>query len=226
MKTIIEGDKIYLVDGENKYKAAIFTDHYYSLRIINGVPILEIDGVRMHLIKDFETPLEYSEEVVKKLGVKNDDLVLDCCGGLGNTAIEASKKGKNVISCEIREEILELAKVNPFSNEYFSKKIEIRNKDVFEEIKKFKENTFDKIIHDPPRFSKAPELYSSDFYRELYRVLKKNGKLFHYVDTIGKYRGRKIELEVERRLIKTGFNKIKYEKKLQGLLAIRGIPEL
>jgi len=220
VKLVIEGEILYLVNGKKKFKPALFTDHYYSLKLFNGIPILEIDGVRMHLVRDFSTPLEYSKEVIKKLSIRKEDLVLDCCGGLGYTAIAASKYAKKVISCEIKKEILELASYNPFSEEYFkNKNIEIRNVDVSLEIKKFESEEFDKIIHDPPSFSHAHEIYSSQFYKELFRVLKKGGVLFHYVGSVGRGRGRKIERDVERRLEAIGFSNFKYDEKLQGILA-------
>jgi hypothetical protein len=40
--------------------------------------------------------------------------------------------------------------------------------------------SFDSVIHDPPRFSLAGELYSEEFYREIFRVLRRDGRLFHY----------------------------------------------
>jgi predicted methyltransferase len=40
--------------------------------------------------------------------------------------------------------------------------------------------SFDSVIHDPPRFSIAEELYSEEFYQEIFRVLRRNGRLFHY----------------------------------------------
>jgi predicted methyltransferase len=220
MKAMIEGNEIYLVEGKKRFKPALFSDHYYALKLFNGIPILEIDGVRMHLVKDFGTPLEYSKEVVEKLGIRKTDFVLDCCGGLGYTAIAASKFAKKVISCEIKKEILELASYSQFSKEYFkSKNIEIRNADISSEIKKFEEEQFDKIIHDPPRFSHAPELYSSEFYKELFRVLNRGGILFHYVGSLGKGRGRKIEKEVEHRLEAAGFSNFRFDEKLQGVFA-------
>ncbi len=220
VKLIIEGEELCLLEGKNKFKPAFFTDHYYSLKLFNGIPILEIDGIRMHLVRDFSTPLEYSEEVVKKLKIRREDVVLDSCGGLGYTAIASSKHANKIISCEIKKEILELAGYSPFSEEYFkSKNIEIRNVDVFLEIRKFEDGKFDKIIHDPPRFSHAPELYSSEFYSELFRVLRKGGILFHYVGSLGKGRGRKIEKEVEHRLEAIGFSNFKYDGRLQGIFA-------
>ena len=39
----------------------------------------------------------------------------------------------------------------------------------------------DAILHDPPRFGIAGELYSQGFYYEqLARILKRRGRLFHY----------------------------------------------
>jgi predicted methyltransferase len=34
-------------------------------------------------------------------------------------------------------------------------------------------------IHDPPTFSLAGELYSGMFYQQLFRVLKRGGRLYH-----------------------------------------------
>jgi predicted methyltransferase len=52
--------------------------------------------------------------------------------------------------------------------------------DILEGIKQFSDNFFDEIIHDPPTFKYSPDIYSKQFYEELFRVLKKGGKLYHY----------------------------------------------
>ena len=75
-----EKGRLYEKTKEGIKKLAIFTDRYYSLRVFNGIPILEIDGVRMHLIKNFKNPLEYAKEVCKLLKIKKEDVVLDTCG--------------------------------------------------------------------------------------------------------------------------------------------------
>ncbi|MEW6749113.1 MAG: SAM-dependent methyltransferase [Candidatus Micrarchaeota archaeon] len=202
----------------------LFAGHYYKLKPYNGVPILEIDGLRMHLIRDFKTPLEYSEKVVKALkipdGAKAE--VLDTCMGLGYTAIEAAKQGgvKLVVTCEVSEAVVTLAQWNPFSDRLFKEDggILVMKGSVVDLIKDLQDGMFSFVIHDPPRLSHAPDLYSLDFYKQLYRVCKKGARLFHYVGSVGKGKGRNIEKEVSKRLFEAGFRKITYSALLQGLV--------
>jgi hypothetical protein len=64
----------------------------------------------------------------------------------------------------------------------------------------------DAVLHDPPRFGIAGELYSQKFYDQLARVLGKRGKLFHYTGTPNKLTtGRDVPSEVAKRLRKAGF---------------------
>ena len=66
--------------------------------------------------------------------------------------------------------------------------------------------SFDAILHDPPRFGIAGELYSQAFYDQLARVLKRKGRLFHYTGTPNKLTsGRDVPAEVARRLRNAGF---------------------
>ncbi len=204
-------------DGE-EFRLALFKDgNYYKLRLFNGIPILEIDGIRMQLVLNFRTPLDYSREVVKRLGIKKDDVVLDSCMGLGYTAIEASKKANLVLTFEISNAVYTLATWNPWSEELFSEKIEIRLGDISSEIKTLESGFFSAIIHDPPCFSKAPQLYSLEFYRELYRIARPGARIFHYVGHPRRSKGRKIENSVTKRLRAVGFTNIKYDARLQGI---------
>ncbi|MDH4293444.1 MAG: SAM-dependent methyltransferase, partial [Betaproteobacteria bacterium] len=62
------------------------------------------------------------------------------------------------------------------------------------------------VLHDPPRFGIAGELYSQVFYDELSRVLRRKGKLFHYTGTPNKLTsGRDVPGEVSQRLRRAGF---------------------
>jgi len=217
-----EEEFIYARKNHEVFKLALFENNFYKLRMFKGVPILEIDGLRMHSVKEFNNPLEYSKQVAKKLKIKKTDVVLDTCMGLGYTAIEASKKAKEVVTVEISDAVTELAKWNPWGNDVFkSNNITPIQGDVFKEVTQFRDKSFSVIIHDPPRFSKAGNLYSLDFYKQLYRVSKKNARIFHYTGSVGKSKKRKIHEEVRKRLSAAGFRKIKYEKKLQGLFAIK-----
>jgi predicted methyltransferase len=64
----------------------------------------------------------------------------------------------------------------------------------------------DAILHDPPRFGIAGELYSQAFYDQLARVLKRRGLLFHYTGSPNKLSsGRDLPREVQQRLQRAGF---------------------
>jgi predicted methyltransferase len=212
-----EKGNIYVEKGEAKHILSVFDGHLYKLKLFKGIPILEIDGLRMHLVKEFETPLDYSREIAGRLGIKSGDIVLDTCMGLGYTAIEASK-AKRVVTFEMNPPVLRLAEWNPWSRGLFTKRIEIHLGDVAEEIRQLDDDCFSVIIHDPPRFSRAPQLYSVSFYKELHRVAKPGARIFHYVGSLGRGKGRKIAEEVKKRLRKSGFADIKYDERLQGLL--------
>jgi predicted methyltransferase len=77
----------------------------------------------------------------------------------------------------------------------------------------------DAILHDPPRFGIAGELYSQSFYYELARVLKRHGRLFHYTGSPNKLTsGRDVPREVAKRLEQAGFQ---VQAIGDGLLAIK-----
>lgn len=220
---------LFAKKGTEVFKLAIFENGYHKLRLFNGVSVLEIDGLRMQLVKGFKSPLDYPKEVAKllfhsknKTGNRKQrtGVCLDTCTGLGYTAIEASNFANSVVTCELSEAVLSLARWNPWSEPLFeNRNIEVIQGDIALEIRNMKSGRFDKVIHDPPRFSRAGNLYSLDFYKELYRVMKKNGCLFHYVGSVGKGKGRSIPAEVTKRLKSAGFRNIKSIKRLQGLVA-------
>jgi predicted methyltransferase len=216
---------LYAERNGKMHRLDLFDKHYYKLRLYNGVPILEIDGLRMQLVKDFDTPLDYAKEVVKGLvvGSKKSAQVLDTCMGLGYTAIEASKHENvaSVITCEYAEPVITLAKWNPLSESLFEKdgKITVIQGSIAERIRKMPSSSFDFIIHDPPRFSHAPDLYSLEFYKELFRVSKKGARIFHYVGTLGAKKGKHIEAGASQRFSEAGFCRIRYVRRLQGIFA-------
>jgi predicted methyltransferase len=62
------------------------------------------------------------------------------------------------------------------------------------------------ILHDPPRFGIAGELYSQVFYDELARVLMPRGLMFHYTGRPNRLTsGRDVPAEVAHRLRAAGF---------------------
>ena len=75
----------------------------------------------------------------------------------------------------------------------------------------------DAVLHDPPRFGIAGELYSQAFYDQLSRVLRRKGRLFHYTGAPNRLTsGRDVPAEVARRLQRAGFAT---ELRLDGVLA-------
>lgn len=216
----VKGDFVYAWDGKELWKLAVFDNGLYRLRMMKGKPILEIDGLRMHLVKDFKDVFDYSKLVVKELRIKQSDVVLDTCMGLGYTAIAASRKADKVVTIELSPAVLAMAKWNPWSRELFElKRIEVvGEKSCFGYINKSEGEKFTKVIHDPPRFSKAGELYSREFYRGLRRVCKEGALLFHYVGGPGKKK-HDIMGEVASRLEECGWKVLKKHARLQGIIA-------
>ena len=53
--------------------------------------------------------------------------------------------------------------------------------DTFEVIQSFADAAFDRIVHDPPTLRLAGDLYSGEFYVDLFRVLRRGGRLYHYL---------------------------------------------
>ncbi|GBC71925.1 Polyamine aminopropyltransferase [Candidatus Calditenuaceae archaeon HR02] len=197
-----------LVSGELR-KVEVRAEHFYKL-VKSGVghaPTLEIDGIHMHRVKDV-----YPEEDAY-LKVKNassrlrNSVVLDTCTGLGYTAIWAAKLGAStIITVEKDVNVLKIAEINPWSWELDSGNITIVNDDTSRLIYSLPEEAFHVVIHDPPRFSLAGELYSGEFYAELFRILRPGGILIHYVGQPGaRSRGLRLYRGVVERLRAAGF---------------------
>ena len=91
--------------------------------------------------------------------------------------------------------------------------------DITEQIVTLPDESVDAILHDPPRFGIAGELYSQIFYEQLARVIKRKGKLFHYTGASNKLTsGRDVSNEVMKRLRHAGFAA---ELNGDGILAVK-----
>jgi len=212
-------DTVYFVKSGGVYKAAIASNGFYKL-VPTIPPTIEINGIRMHRTKG-TNPLQDTRNKVNAVKPGEGETVLDTCMGLGYTAIEASKRGAYVITIEKDPNVIELARINPWSRELFTGgKVQVIQGDAFEVVRKFRQGSFDAIIHDPPRFPLAGQLYSEEFYRELFRVLKPGGRLFHYVGNPGgRYRKKDLPRGVIERLRRVGFIKVKRVEEALGVVA-------
>lgn len=194
---------------------------YYKLVPTDQAPLLEISGVKMHIAKGIN-PFESAGKMAAQV-VKPGDRVLDTCSGLGYAASAALRLGaREVVSVELSATVIELRRRNPWSQEIYHPDVTLVQADIGDYIGGLEAESFDAIIHDPPRFSLAGELYGERFYRELYRVLKRRGALFHYTGNPYKVkRGDGFMEQAGKRLGAAGFGKVVKVAELMGLRAVK-----
>lgn len=217
----IEGKEnriFYLQDGELEL-LEIRGDGYYKLVPTDRAPLLEISGVKMHISKGTD-PFESAGEMAAQ-AVKRGDRVLDTCSGLGYAALTALKLGaREVVSVERSGTVMALRRKNPWSQGLFGGDALLVHADIDQYIRELAAESFDSVIHDPPRFSLAGELYGEGFYRELHRVLKRRGALFHYTGNPHRVkRGTSFIDQAAKRLKSAGFSKVVKVPELMGITA-------
>jgi predicted methyltransferase len=182
-----------------------------------GAPTFEIDGVKM-LPTATESPYEDARRKVDLVAVRGAS-VLDTCAGLGYYAAWCLAHGATrVLSFEKNPDVRWLREMNPWSPGP-DDRLDLRAGDVSVEVTALPDAAFDAVLHDPPRFALAGELYSRAFYGELARVLRRGGRLFHYTGAPNsRSRGRDLAAEVAARLRAAGFQA---RAALDGVLAVR-----
>jgi hypothetical protein len=196
------------------------TNRLYSLMPTARAPTMLISGIPMHRIKGTDPQRDTLEKVkaVKPVAGR----VLDTATGLGYTAIEVARTADSVVTVELDPAALQVARVNPWSQALFENPvITQRIGDSYDVVEEFDDETFTRIVHDPPVFSLAGHLYSGAFYAELYRVLERGGRLFHYVGDPESKSGRNTTRGVMRRLQDAGFSRVRRRPRAFGVLAIK-----
>ncbi|PZS03444.1 MAG: spermine synthase [Candidatus Chloroheliales bacterium] len=183
-----------------------------------AAPTTLVAGFLMHRIKDID-PLQDTRRKIAALAPISGN-VLDTATGLGYTAIEAGRTASHVTTIELDPGALEIARLNPWSQELFDNpKISQIIGDTAEVIQQFAAGHFDRILHDPPTLSLGGELYSAAFYAQLYRVLRRGGRLFHYIGDLSSNYGSRTVKGVTRRLQEVGFSRVTRKDEAFGLVA-------
>ncbi len=183
----------------------------YQLAPTSFRPILRISATQMHK-KPFLDRLE-KERITGR--------VLDGGTGLGYSAIVASMTADEVITIEWDPNVIEMATYNPHSAKLFEgENIRLIQGDITVEIQKFADRYFDNIIQDGGMPKSSGGFFSQSHAHQLYRVLKRGGRLFFYLPKKGIKSGRDFGMEQVKRMRKAGFRLI--ERDIDGSYGIFG----
>lgn len=192
----------------------------FSLLATAEAPALMISGFTMHRVKD-TSPGRAAQAMIRAAGPIRGR-VLDTATGLGYTAIGAAAAAATVITVELEPGSLEMARANPWSQQLFHHPaISLISGDSRLEIAKFSDEYFSVIIHDPPSLSLAGDLYGEAFYRQAWRVLAANGRMFHYLGDPRSASGGRVTRGVVQRLQAAGFRRIVAKPFAHGVLACK-----
>jgi tRNA U34 5-methylaminomethyl-2-thiouridine-forming methyltransferase MnmC len=179
-------EKVITKDGSLTYFNEEFSEHYHS-----------ISGAKEEAMKKFVIPS------LNNYDIKDEIKVLDVCFGLGYNSCALIDEIKRNFS-NIKIKIIALEKDNVILNKILENNadfesygiikrciennyyyeddnlsIKIILGDAVEEIKNLHEE-FDFIFHDPFSTKKMPEFWTEAFFKEEFRLLKKNGRLTTY----------------------------------------------
>lgn len=214
---------VYYRDGEGFAPVARFSGTLIKLVPTEwGAPTFEIDGIKM-LPTAKESPFADAQRKVALIEPRGKT-VLDTCGGLGYFAACCLQAGAaGIRSFEKNADVLWLRTLNPWSPDPHAPasggRLVLAHADVTQRIEGIADASVDALLHDPPRFGIAGELYSLAFYRQLARVARRGARLFHYTGRPNQLsRGRDLPREVAGRLQQAGFNT---QPALDGVLATR-----
>lgn len=212
----------YLVEDGRVQRVKFFSaqlQRAYSLFPTQTAPTMLVSGITMHRIVDCD-PHQDTQNKFKALGRRPRGDVLDTSMGLGYTAIEAARTAATVITCEIDPTVEQVCRLNPWSQNLFNaENIDRRIGHSWDIAEELTTGRFECIIHDPPMMNMAGELYSADFYAELYRLLGRKGRLFHYIGNPDSRSGANVTRGVIHRLKEVGFKRVSARPQAFGVLA-------
>lgn len=218
-------NKCYFYEEDGLTEVRVFSDvtgRVCSLYPTGGAPTMVIGGFSMHRIKGSDPHADTLSKV--KAAAPIVGRVLDTTTGLGYTAIEAARSPQclSLTTIELDPASLEIARHNPWSQELFTNpRITQLIGDSYDLIQTLPDASFARIIHDPPTFSLAGQLYSGEFYRHCYRVLSTGGLLFHYIGNLESGSGNQVSKGAIRRLKEAGFSRVVPRNQAFGIVAYK-----
>jgi predicted methyltransferase len=215
--------KCYTISAKGMQAVQTFskaTNRLCSLMPTRGAPSMLIAGFVMHRIKEID-PWQHAQRMIATLAPVSGS-VLDTATGLGYTAILAARTAESVTTIELDPGVQTIAHLNPWSQELFANpQITQVMGDAYEVVPTFADESFDRIMHDPPTLKLAGELYSGAFYHELYRILKRGGRLFHYIGDPNSKASGSVTRGVVRRLQEAGFPRVVRRAEAYGVVAYK-----
>ena len=216
-----EERKVFLISEDGIRPVQTFSETTGWVRALcptRSAPTVLVSGIPMHRIKETDPMVDTKSKLVA-LGTPRGR-VLDTATGLGYTAILAARTASEVVTIELDPAALEMARFNPWSAELFDRK-NIRQVigDAMEQVGTFTSGYFNDVIHDPPTMSLGGDLYSEEFYRSVHRVMKRNGRLFHYIGDPNSGLGKKLYPGVMKRLNAAGFRVVRRREEAFGVTA-------
>jgi uncharacterized protein len=215
--------KCYTISAKGMQSVQTFskgTNRLCSLMPTRSAPSVLIAGFVMHRIKEID-PWQHAQRMIAALAPMSGS-VLDTTTGLGYTAILAARTAESVTTIELDPGVQAIAQLNPWSQGLFANpKITQVMGDAYEVVPTFADESFGRIMHDPPTFKLAGELYSGAFYGELYRILKRGGRLFHYIGDPNSKASSGVTRGVVRRLQEAGFSRVVRRAEAYGVVAYK-----
>ena len=213
----------FVVEGDDLRKVQAFsevTNRACSLYPTPGPPTLLVGGFPMHRIKDTD-PGKDTRSKIKALG-RVSGRVLDTNTGLGYTAIALSQYAEHVTTVELDPAVIKVGRDNPHSRGlYTNGNITQVMGDSFDVVEDQDDEAFDRVLHDPPTYQLAGHLYSREFYEEVRRVLKRGGRMFHYIGDPDSKQGARVTRGVVKRLGEAGFKKVQPRPRAYGVVAFK-----
>ncbi len=213
----------FLIEGGDARKIQFFSEarqRFYSLLPTRRAPTMLLASFPMHRIKEIDP----HEDTLRKMKTIAPVVgrVLDTCTGLGYTAIQSARTAEEVVTIELDPMVLEVCRRNPWSQPLFdSPRIRQLVGSAYDQVAEMGEESFSRIFHDPPTFKIAGELYSGEMYRRLHRVLRRGGRMYHYIGDLESAHGRSVLKGVVRRLQDAGFARVERRPEAFGVTAYK-----